>query len=146
MENNGKLAAELMVERARPIQSAWYDIFWGFNDKCVDMKGFSLKIQSIINRVNQENAKLSAIKFDSIIGEVLNAARVHHVKIESDFTCLFVSLMVLEGIGRQLNPDLNLFSIAKPLLQSTATKQLWFSVSKHICLSSHTCNEFNPFL
>lgn len=53
----------------------------------------------------------------SYVTQVLSLVRHHHVKIEPDFTNLVVSIVVLEGLGRQLNPDLDLFAAARPFLR-----------------------------
>ena len=43
------------------------------------------------------------------------------MKIESDFTNLIVSLMVIEGLGRQLDPNVDLFETARPFLRNRET-------------------------
>lgn len=35
--------------------------------------------------------------------------REHHVRLEGDFVNVVISILLLEGIGRSLNPDLDLF-------------------------------------
>ncbi len=47
--------------------------------------------------------------------------RQHHVRIESDFTNLVVSITVLEGLGRQLDPEVDLFEASRPFLRFRKT-------------------------
>jgi len=46
----------------------------------------------------------------------MNLARQHHVRVDPSFTQLVSGIALLEGIGRQLDPDLDLFRIALPIL------------------------------
>ena len=45
-------------------------------------------------------------------------ALVRHNRIQADasFTSLVTSIVLLEGIGRQLMPDMNLFEVGMPIL------------------------------
>lgn len=52
----------------------------------------------------------------------MNMVRMHHVKLEGDFVNVVVSIMLLEGIGRQLDPDLDLFKSALPVLRDYTIK------------------------
>ncbi|VDL68454.1 unnamed protein product [Nippostrongylus brasiliensis] len=40
----------------------------------------------------------------------------HRVYLDSSFTSVVLSVMVLEGFGRSLDPDLDLFQCARPYL------------------------------
>ena len=51
------------------------------------------------------------------------------MKMEGDFINTVISILLLEGIGRQLNPNLDLFASALPILrklggQMAASKEL----------------------
>lgn len=43
-----------------------------------------------------------------LLQRVLHIARTHKVRLDSNFVTMFVSIALLEGIGRQLQPDLRL--------------------------------------
>ena len=40
---------------------------------------------------------------------MLGMVRYHHVRLEGDFVSVVVAILLLEGIGRQLDPELDLF-------------------------------------
>jgi len=42
---------------------------------------------------------------------------MHHVRMEGDFVNTVISILLLEGIGRQLDPGLDLFKSALPILR-----------------------------
>jgi predicted unusual protein kinase regulating ubiquinone biosynthesis (AarF/ABC1/UbiB family) len=48
----------------------------------------------------------------------LDLVRHYHVQLETNFTNLMVGLTVLEGLGRQLDPDIDIFHIASPFLRA----------------------------
>ena len=53
---------------------------------------------------------LGNIKIGDILSEVLDMVRSHHVRLEGDFVNVVLSILLLEGIGRTLDPNLDLFS------------------------------------
>ena len=51
-----------------------------------------------------------------VLLDVTSLVRTHRVKVEPNFTNLVMAIVVLEGLGRQLDPSLDLFSIALELM------------------------------
>ena len=47
----------------------------------------------------------------------MQLVREHHVRIESNFTNLVMGIVVLEGLGRQLDENLDIFQTALPILK-----------------------------
>ena len=70
----------------------------------------------IVN-VKRKTFSLGQIKISDILTAVLRAVRQHHVKMEADFVNTVISILLLEGIGRQLDPNLDLFKSALPILR-----------------------------
>lgn len=50
--------------------------------------------------------------------------RRHHIKIEGDFVNVGVGLMLIEGIGRQLEPEMDLLGASVPFLKEATLKRL----------------------
>jgi aarF domain-containing kinase len=59
---------------------------------------------------------LAAVEIGSVLREVLDLVRTHRVQVDPSFTSLVTSIVIVEGIGRQLVPDLNLFALAMPMV------------------------------
>ncbi|KAI0801098.1 ABC1-domain-containing protein [Fomes fomentarius] len=104
-EFDGYRAGILMVERCRTPELA------------VDVETFALRMQHIVLNVKRKTFSLGQIKISDILKEVLSAVRRHHVKMEGDFINTVISILLLEGIGRQLDPRLDLFKSALPILR-----------------------------
>ena len=104
-EFDGYKAGKLMVARCRTPEHV------------VDEETFALKIQHLVLSVKSKTFSLAKIKISDILTDVLNAVRQHHVKLEGDFVNTVISILLLEGIGRQLDPNMDLFKSALPILR-----------------------------
>ncbi|KAK6389259.1 hypothetical protein LTR65_006838 [Meristemomyces frigidus] len=97
-EFDGYKAGHLMTERCRQ------------PDAVIDKEVFALKMQHLVLGVKSQTFALGNIKIGDILNEVLSMVRGHHVRLEGDFVNVVLSILLLEGIGRSLDPDLDLFS------------------------------------
>lgn len=102
---DGALAGHLMVERCRT------------PNLVVDEDVFAMKMQDLVLSVKSKTFSLAKIKISDVLNKVLSAVRDHHVKMEADFVNTVISILLLEGIGRQLDPDMDLFKSALPILR-----------------------------
>jgi len=97
-------------------------------DLAIDPETFALKMQHLVLGVKRRTFSLGQIKISDLLSEVLRSVRVHHVKMEGDFVNTVISILLLEGIGRQLDPGLDLFASALPILRQLggqmATREL----------------------
>ncbi|KAG8740368.1 hypothetical protein FRC10_004407 [Ceratobasidium sp. 414] len=104
-EFDGYRAGQLMVQRCRSPQLA------------IDPEIFALKMQHLVLGVKRKTFSLGQIKIADILYEVLKAVRTHHVRMEADFVNTVISLLLLEGIGRQLDPEMDLLKSSLPILR-----------------------------
>ncbi|KAL7779976.1 hypothetical protein CFE70_009996 [Pyrenophora teres f. teres 0-1] len=104
-EFDGYKAGHLMVERCRQ------------PDAVLDGEVFALRMQHLVLGVKSRTFALGNIKIGDILNEVLSMVRTHHVRLEGDFVNVVLSILLLEGIGRSLNPNLDLFAGALPILR-----------------------------
>lgn len=97
-EFDGYKAGELMVERSRTPETA------------IDKEVFALKVEKLVARMKERTFTLGNISIGDLLDQVLGMVRKHHVRMEGDFITVIVAILLLEGIGRQLDPDLDLFA------------------------------------
>lgn len=97
-EFDGYKAGELMVERSRTPETA------------LDKDVFALKVEKIVDRMKERTFTLGNISIGDLLDQILTMVRKHHVRMEGDFITVIVAVLLLEGIGRQLDPDLDLFA------------------------------------
>ncbi|KAL0074045.1 hypothetical protein F4703DRAFT_1893736 [Phycomyces blakesleeanus] len=107
---DGYKAGELMIERCRSPELV------------INSDIFALRMQNLIIGLKQNTFKLGAVRIGGLLNETMNMVRSHHVKLEGDFVNVIVSIMLLEGIGRQLDPGLDLFKMALPVLREYSIK------------------------
>ena len=104
-EFDGYRAGHLMVERSRQPETV------------IDREVFALRMQHLVLGVKSRTFALGNIKIGDVLNEVLSMVRNHHVRMEGDFVNVVISILLLEGIGRTLDPELDLFKSALPILR-----------------------------
>ncbi|KPI44174.1 ABC1 family protein mitochondrial [Cyphellophora attinorum] len=108
-EFDGYKAGHLMIERCRS------------PDAVVNGEVFALRMQHLVIGVKGRTFALGNIKIGDVLSEVLSMVRDHHVRMEGDFVNVVISILLLEGIGRSLDPNLDLFKSALPILRQIGT-------------------------
>ncbi|KAH7319678.1 ABC1 family protein [Stachybotrys elegans] len=109
-EFDGYKAGHLMCERCRQ------------PDAVLDKEIFALKMQHLVLGVKSRTLALGNVKIGDILQQVLSMVRGHHVRLEGDFVNVVISILLLEGIGRSLNPDVDLLSSSLPILRQLSAQ------------------------
>lgn len=112
-EFDGYKAGHLMCERCRQ------------PDAVIDKEVFALKMQHLVISVKSRTLALGNVKIGDILQQVLDMVRGHHVRLEGDFVNVVISILLLEGIGRSLDPDLDLLSRSLPILRQLGAQNTW---------------------
>ena len=50
------------------------------------------------------------------VSGMMNVLRRHKVQVDPSFTVVHVALLVAEGLGKQLDPDIDMIALAAPYL------------------------------
>lgn len=117
-EFDGYKAGHLMCERCRQPEAV------------IDKEVFALKMQHLVLSVKSRTLALGNVKIGDILQDVLSMVRNHHVRLEGDFVNVVISILLLEGIGRSLNPDVDLLSSSLPILRQLSA-QSGADMAKH---------------
>ncbi|KPM42885.1 ABC1 family protein, mitochondrial [Neonectria ditissima] len=117
-EFDGYKAGHLMCERCRQ------------PDAVLEKEVFALKMQHLVLSVKSRTLALGNVKIGDILQQVLSMVREHHVRLEGDFVNVVISILLLEGIGRSLNPDVDLLSSSLPILRQLSA-QSGTEMAKH---------------
>ncbi|KAI9688719.1 MAG: hypothetical protein M1822_001076 [Bathelium mastoideum] len=97
-EFDGYRAGELMIARCRQPEAVR------------DGEVFALRMSHLVLGVKQKTFALGQIRIGDVLSEVLDMVRTHHVRLEGDFVNVVLSILLLEGIGRNLDPGMDLFA------------------------------------
>ena len=108
--NDGYEAGRLMVERAK-------------YERCSEKEGgveaFASGVQAIVSEFHdrrKHGLTLGAVRVGSLLSRVLDLCREHGVEIDPAMASIVISTLVLEGLGRSLEPSLNLMDCAVPFV------------------------------
>ncbi|MDP1644319.1 MAG: ubiquinone biosynthesis regulatory protein kinase UbiB [Thiobacillus sp.] len=76
---------------------------------------------------------LKEISFGRVLLQLFQASRRFHVEIQPQLVLLQKTLLNIEGLGRQLDPELDLWKTAKPFLERWMNEQLgWRALVKNL--------------
>ncbi len=65
---------------------------------------------------------LGEVEVSEVVSGIMNILRRHGVKIDPVFTVVNVSMLVAEGLGKQLDPSLDMIELSKPYLFEALAK------------------------
>jgi aarF domain-containing kinase len=97
-EFDGYKAGELMIERSKT------------PDTAIDPEIFALKTERLVDKIKQRTFTLGTVSIGDLLERMLTMVRAHHVRMEGDFVSVVVAILLLEGLGRQLDPEMDLFA------------------------------------
>jgi ubiquinone biosynthesis protein len=70
------------------------------------------------------NKSLAQIRIGELIGEVLDLVREHHLMLSSELAMLLTTLVVLEGLGRLLDPNFDFVAVTAPFARRITTARM----------------------
>ncbi|HEY5541414.1 MAG TPA: AarF/ABC1/UbiB kinase family protein [Coriobacteriia bacterium] len=70
------------------------------------------------------NKSLQQIRIGELIGEVLDLVRDHHLMLSSELAMLLTTLVVLEGLGRLLDPEFDFVAVTAPFARKITTARM----------------------
>jgi len=70
------------------------------------------------------NKSLNQIRIGELIGEVLDLVRDHRLMLSSELAMLLTTLVVLEGLGRLLDPTFDFVAVTSPFARKITTARM----------------------
>ncbi|CAI5786248.1 Uncharacterized protein PODLI_1B034273 [Podarcis lilfordi] len=99
----GERVAELILHHSRANQ-------------CKDVERFKADMAELVTKARDSTVALGKFQVASLLSSVFKLLMTHQVKLESNFASVVFAIMVLEGLGRSLDPELDILKAAKPFL------------------------------
>eukprot|EP01134_Creolimax_fragrantissima_P002336 CFRG2336T1 len=100
---HGKHAGYLMLDNAE-------------EEDCDNPEAFALEIAKLVGIVHSSTLCLREVDVGEVLLNVLAQVRRHKVMIEANYTSLVMGIVVIEGIGRSLDPTLDIIRQSLPIL------------------------------
>ena len=101
---DGNLISSLMVKRSK---TPW---------TVVNFDDFSKSMNIFMAKIRRNTFSLKHMEVSDILRFVFNTVRNYHVKIDGEFANIGVAIMLMEGVGKKLEPDMDLLRAAVPFL------------------------------
>lgn len=111
---NGEQAGRLMLERSP-----------GHRALVHDADGFVTGVQDLVADVWGSGLNLGQVKLGEVFRRMLSLACFHQVKLETSFVSVATSIIIIEGLGRQLDPVTDLAAVVRPLLADAVKRRIW---------------------
>jgi ubiquinone biosynthesis protein len=92
-----------------------------------DVEDFEFAIRTVCEPIFQK--PLSDISFGNVLLNLFNTARRFNMEVQPQLVLLEKTLLYIEGVGRQLYPQLDLWTTAKPFLEDWMSEQVGFSAA-----------------
>ncbi|KAM4039686.1 putative aarF domain-containing protein kinase 2 [Anomaloglossus baeobatrachus] len=103
----GETVAELILHHARA-------------NRCVDVESFKSQMAELVNEARKNTVSLGKLQVATLLSRVFHLLMTHKVKLESNFAAIVFAILVLEGLGRSLDPEIDILEAARPLLVKSA--------------------------
>ena len=111
VKRDGRRAGELIAARATHRG--------GSED---DVEAFVDELDHLVKDATVRGVTLKDLRVAVLLNDVLAACRRHRIRLEANFATTVVAIAVVEGIGRQLDPELDLLREAGPFLARAVVK------------------------
>ncbi|EFC41379.1 predicted protein [Naegleria gruberi] len=123
IRGEGYYAAQLMIERSRKLRENT-----GYSLTPENAEKFKKEMAELITFVLDK--PIEEIQVGKVMETVLTLGRQYRVPIESTFSTLVISTVVVEGIARQLNPRFQFAVSARPFLARDKTLRMAYIQSR----------------
>jgi len=85
-------------------------------NECLDRDKFIKNIAQLVENLRNQQISLDRVEVSGLLQKVFSILTEHHVRVDSSFSSVMIAIIVLEGLGRQLDPHLDLCKRAIPYL------------------------------
>ncbi|MEE2757673.1 MAG: AarF/UbiB family protein [Myxococcota bacterium] len=107
-----------------------------------DYSAFEADVAELMD-IYFDNVSLANIDFGSYLREIIEGAIRHNLRVPSDFTMFFKAIMTVEGIGKQISPDLDIVAECKPYVERLVAER--YSPQRVIKNTADTVQAFARF-
>lgn len=93
-------------------------VFYGYAPSvgCKDYAAFEAEVVTYLSQLYGKT--LGDIEVSEAVGGMMNVLRKHRIQIDPNFTVVNLALLVAEGLGKQLDPEIDLVPLALPYLSN----------------------------
>ncbi|MGC6485777.1 MAG: 2-polyprenylphenol 6-hydroxylase [Candidatus Puniceispirillales bacterium] len=93
----------------------------GMISRDVPLEGFAQAIRAVTEPVMDK--PMASVSLGAVLGQIFGLARRYRIEVQPQFNLLQKTMVMAEGVGRQLNPEANMWPIARELAEDWARDQ-----------------------
>lgn len=136
----GDLLTGIVKKDANKIIRVFTNI--GIMENTLDVRELKYDLTDFSDRYYQ--ASLSQLNVGKITNELIELIRKHRIKLPADLTLMAKAMVTEEGVGRSLDPDFDLITMAKPYVQKLMARKL--DPRRHLQEFSSTLDDFSHLI
>jgi ubiquinone biosynthesis protein len=91
-------------------------LFYGYAPSVGDTRYAELERDVSENLGKLAGKSLGEVEVGAAVSGMMNVLRRHHVQVDPAFTVVHIALLVAEGLGKQLDPDIDMVALSVPFL------------------------------
>lgn len=108
------LLLALSLRSYEGVARALYDI--SHKTETVDYAAWERDVTELMDE-HLASTSLADVDFGAVLRDIVDGAMRHHVRVPPDYTMFFKALMTVEGIGKQISPDLDIIAACQPYVE-----------------------------
>jgi ubiquinone biosynthesis protein len=114
---------DLMVAAVRQDHIAVADALWaiGTPTKKVDMRAYRAEVSLLAEKYL--GRPLKEINFADMLSDLVRGATKYGLEVPPDFLLVGKAIMTIEGVGKEIDPDLDVFGEARPFFLELLRKR-----------------------
>lgn len=136
MEAVGALLTAFVKKDVKKIISVLVDL--GIMENALDIRNLKIDLSDFLDRYYQ--VPLFQLDIGKILNEIIAIMRNHHIQLPAELTLMGKALVTEESVGRTLDPEFDMVSLAKPYVEKMMIRKL--DPRRHLRDFSDTLDEF----
>jgi aarF domain-containing kinase len=113
LDRDGSQVGRLIVEKSRCRRS---------QQRVIDPEGFQTAMQHVIDDAFKQGLTPENRGISNLLTRVLQLCYKHRVRLETGFASVILSVGVVEGLGMQLDPSIDILERAGPFILRAAAR------------------------
>ena len=114
------LLLALSLRSHEGVARALYDI--SLKTDAVDYTAWERDVSELMDQ-HLSSTSLADVDLGAVLRDIVDGAMRHNVRVPPDYTMFFKALMTVEGIGKQISPDLDIIAACQPYVEQLIARR-----------------------
>lgn len=100
-------------------------LIWRLGDRAASSEGYAAFEADVVDCLERRFADktVGEVEFGAFFGDLIQLALTHRVRMPPDYTMTFKAVITMEGVAKQLVPDLDMLALARPRIAALAARR-----------------------